>query len=95
MVNGLKKLHPGFEYNKNAILWGAQGPDFILSHRCLPGQSGESIKKYGAYLQDEDINNLWEQIFDALNKEIFTKMEKSYLIGFLPQHFRQACASIY
>ena len=33
-------------------------------------------------MQDEDINNLWEQIFDALNKEIFTKMEKSYLIGF-------------
>lgn len=82
VVNGLKKLHPEFEYNKNAILWGAQGPDFILSHRCLPGQSGESIKKYGAYLQDEEINNLWEQVLAAMDEENFTILEKSYLIGF-------------
>ena len=82
VVNSLKKLHPEFEYNKNAILWGAQGPDFILSHRCLPGQTGNSIKKYGVYLQDEEINNLQEQIFGVTNERPFTGLEKSYLIGF-------------
>ncbi len=79
---GLAKLHPGFEYNKNAVLWGAQGPDFILSHRSLPGQSGQSIKKYGAYLQEEDINNLRDKVFSVIPEENFTRLEKSYLIGF-------------
>ena len=51
VINGLKKLHPEFKYNRNAILWGAHGPDFILSHRGLPRQSGDSIKKYGTYSQ--------------------------------------------
>ena len=78
VVNGLKKLHPGFEYNKNAILWGAQGPDFILSHRCLPGQSGESIKKYGAYLQDEDINN-YKIAFQDLSQ--YNNLETFHYLG--------------
>ena len=83
VVNGLKKLHPNFEYNKNAILWGAQGPDFILSHRALPGQTGKSIKKCGAYLQDEDINKLTKMIFRAVGEKIVIGLEKSYIIGFL------------
>ena len=33
-------------------------------------------------MQDEDINNLKEQIFDELNGKNFTGLEKSYLIGF-------------
>lgn len=82
VLTGLAKLHPGFEYNKNAVLWGAQGPDFILSHRALPGQSGRSIKKYGAYLQEEEINNLRDEVFAAIPEENFTRLEKSYLIGF-------------
>lgn len=86
VINGLKKLHPEFKYNRNAILWGAHGPDFILSHRGLPRQSGDSIKKYGTYLQDEDINNLKEQIFDATPEKTFTGLEKSYLIGFFCHH---------
>lgn len=82
VLTGLAKLHPEFEYNKNAVLWGAQGPDFILSHRALPGQSGWSIKKYGAYLQEEEINNLRDEVFAAIPEENFTRLEKSYLIGF-------------
>ncbi len=83
VINGFKKLHPNFEYNKNAILWGAQGPDFILSHRGLPGQTGESLKKLGTYLQDEDIINLKNMIFKAVDEKIVTGLEKSYIIGFL------------
>lgn len=82
VLTGLTKLHPEFEYNKNAVLWGAQGPDFILSHRALPGKSGRSIKKYGAYLQEEEINNLRDEVFAAIPEENFTRLEKSYLIGF-------------
>ena len=82
VINGLKKLHPNFEYNKNAILWGAQGPDFILSHQSLPGQTGKSIKKLGTYLQDEDINNLKGIILKAAAGKIATGIERSYLIGF-------------
>lgn len=82
VMNNLKKLHTDFEYNKDAALWGAQGPDFILSHRVLPGQKGVSIKKCGAYLQDEDINNLQKMIFKAIKKKI-TNLEQSYVIGLL------------
>ena len=92
VVTGLKKLHSDFEYNKNAMLWGAQGPDFILSHRGLPGQTGPSIKKCGAYLQDEDINNLRAMILKAAGERLSTVMEKSYIIGFLCHSILDRCA---
>ena len=39
VINSLKKLHPCFEYNKNAILWGSQGPDFILGSPTCQSRS--------------------------------------------------------
>lgn len=83
VINGLKKLHPNFEYNRDAVLCGAQGPDFILCHRALPGQKGDSIKKYGAYLQDENINNLQRMIFNTIKNDTSKNLINSYIIGFL------------
>lgn len=83
VLKNLKKLHQDFDYNKNAVFWGAQGPDFILSHNALPGQDGKySIKKYGAYLQNENINNLQKEVFSAVKKRCLTRLEESYLIAF-------------
>ena len=83
VLKNLKKLHPNFDYNKNATLWGAQGPDFILSHNALPGQKSRySIKKYGAYLQNENINNLQREVMAAIKNKFFTRLEESYLIAF-------------
>ena len=33
--------------NKNAYLWGAQGPDFLLCSRILPWMKGESLAPFG------------------------------------------------
>lgn len=40
--------------NKNAFLWGCQGPDIFFFHRKLPWQKNDSLKKYGSYLHVDD-----------------------------------------
>lgn len=37
--------------DKTAFFWGAQGPDFLYTHRYLPWQSGESLAPYGEAIQ--------------------------------------------
>lgn len=32
MLTYLKEAHTGFQVNQNALLWGAQGPDFLYAH---------------------------------------------------------------
>lgn len=36
--------------NKNAFLWGCQGPDILFYHRLLPWQKNDSLKKLGSLL---------------------------------------------
>ena len=41
------------QWDRDAFLWGAQGPDFLLYHRALPWQKGESLSQYGNCLHQE------------------------------------------
>ena len=33
--------------------WGAQGPDFLFCHRCLPWMKGRDLRDYGDKLHSE------------------------------------------
>ena len=50
--------------NKNAFLWGCQGPDIFFYHRLLPWQKNHSLRKYGGLLHECDPTML----FDSLAK---------------------------
>lgn len=50
--------------NKNAFLWGCQGPDIFFYHRLLPWQKNDSLRKYGSLLHECDPGVL----FDSLAK---------------------------
>lgn len=91
VVCGLKKLYPEFEYDKDAFLWGAQGPNFMLSYKKLPPKN-TNTKKYGAYLENESINNLKGILINALKDNNPTLLEKSYICGFLCHSVLDKCA---
>ncbi len=68
---------------RQAFLWGAQGPDFFYCHRVLPWQKGISLKEYGGKLHREKPSIF----FDILREYYFLSPRDhtvlSYLYGFL------------
>jgi hypothetical protein len=78
-----KKQNEDFNLDRDAFLWGAQGPDFLYCHRFLPWQHGESLKEYGGKLHREKPLKL----FDAMRNYYYATdrncIVRSYLYGFL------------
>lgn len=52
-MGGLEEKGFGIGLNEHAFIWGAQGPDFLFSHRYLPWQKGESLEPLGGRLHEE------------------------------------------
>lgn len=71
--------------NKNALFWGAQGPDIFFCHRLFPWQVGNTIRAYGTRLHHEKPGRLLESMRRALEQTEPGQFEvvKSYLCGFL------------
>ena len=44
------------EVERDAFLWGAQGPDLLFYHRALPWQKGESLSSFGERLHQESVS---------------------------------------
>ncbi len=83
VINKLVSDGININIDKDSFLWGAQGPDFLLSHRCLPFQKGESIKKIGAKIQDDNLENLINYIKAFLYKNTPGELGLSYIMGFI------------
>lgn len=48
--------------NKEAFLWGCQGPDIFFYHRQMPWQKADSLRVYGNYLHDDDPVHLFRSL---------------------------------
>ena len=68
--------------NHNALLWGAQGPDFLFYHRVLPWQKGESLSVYGERLHQEEVVQTLS-ILRGYAESHPSEIVKSYIAGFL------------
>jgi hypothetical protein len=69
--------------DRNAFLWGAQGPDFLYCHRFLPWQHGKSLKEYGEKLHTEKPTKLFNAMRDYYNTADRDCIVLSYLYGFI------------
>jgi hypothetical protein len=68
--------------NNDAFLWGAQGPDFLFTHRYLPWQRGKSLCSWGGKIHREAP----EPFFRALRNvcgQMPGSLMRSYAYGFL------------
>lgn len=75
-----EKLH------KDAFFWGAQGPDFILTHNFLCKNGAKSIKKCGMYLQDMKFDELLKQLKEYVKIKNNNFLVKSYIKGLISHY---------
>lgn len=81
LKNNLKE-----KLNENAFFWGAQGPDFLLTHNFLNKKNVRSIKKTGMYLQDLEFNRLLNLLNSYIEEKDSSLLAKSYVKGFLSHY---------
>ncbi|MDQ5983588.1 MAG: hypothetical protein RUMPE_00612 [Eubacteriales bacterium SKADARSKE-1] len=84
VLTKISQAYPKFSINDNAYLWGAQGPDFLFSHKFLPWQKNHrSIKRSGAFLQKGSIEDIINMIKNYFKDKTINSLELSYIISFL------------
>jgi len=81
-----KLVQNGINVNKKAMLWGAQGPDFLYYHNILSFNPRKNIRYLGHTLHEMDPQKLFDLMLQYI-KENSNKKDniilKSYAFGFL------------
>jgi hypothetical protein len=75
-----EKIEP---VQRQAFLWGAQGPDFLYYHRILPWQQGASLKEYGGKLHRDDPALLFDAMREYYCASANDRILLFYLYGFI------------
>ncbi len=83
VLEKLKKHDDFAALNKDAFLWGAQGPDFLYCHRYLPWQRGSSLKEYASKMHLEKSSMTLQAMHDYYNIRCRDGLVLSYIYGFL------------
>ena len=83
VLEKLKQQNDRLLLNRDAFLWGAQGPDFLYCHRYLPWQRGTSLKEYGGKLHHEKPSALFDAMRDYYNLSENDRIVLSYIYGFV------------
>lgn len=83
VIAELEKQGTGHSVNRDAFLWGAQGPDFLYCHRYLPWQRGISLKQYAERLHRESPSGLFSAMREYAAAGNHDGIVESYLYGFL------------
>lgn len=71
------------QMNRNAFLWGAQGPDFLYCHRFLPWQKGTSLCEYAEKLHCEKPSSIFSAMKEYWELTGSNTVVLSYIFGFL------------
>lgn len=77
-----KSGFPTVPLEMDAFLWGAQGPDFLFTHRYLPWQKGESLFSYGDKLHHCRPSRLFPILQEHVKRDT-DGMARAYVYGFL------------
>lgn len=83
VMDELEKQGTGYSVDRDAFLWGAQGPDFLYCHRCLPWQRETSLKQYAGKLHRETPSELFKVMREYATERHTNRIIESYLYGFL------------
>lgn len=83
VMEELKKQNDSILLNRDAFLWGAQGPDFLYCHRYLPWQRGNSLKEYAEKLHREKPSEIFTAMYDYYNTTQHDRIVLSYIYGFV------------
>lgn len=83
VMDELEKQGTKYSVDRDAFLWGAQGPDFLYCHRYLPWQRGISLKQYAKKLHREKPSSLFDAMREYVAAGNQNKIVESYLYGFL------------
>lgn len=79
LLSYLKEEHSDFEYDQNALLWGAQGPDFLYAH------PDENTRALADLLHRAPAGRIVSYLCDFARGSK-NKIDQSYALGFLA-HF--------
>ncbi|HEX2986428.1 MAG TPA: zinc dependent phospholipase C family protein [Caproiciproducens sp.] len=83
VLEKLEQEHKSLSVNRNAFLWGAQGPDFLYCHRVLPWQRGKSLRDYAGKLHHEAPERVLQSMKSCYLQSGKAGTVLSYLYGFL------------
>ena len=72
-----------FKINKDAVLFGTQGPDIFFFHRIMPWMAGRSLLKYGSILHRTKPQFLFENMREYCTVSNNPEIAKSYVYGFM------------
>lgn len=85
VYGALSEFEPQLEINKKAYLWGASGADIFFSHRIMPYQKGQSLKKYGNLLHNTDADKIINY-FVSYSRNRKSDIAMSYTLGFVTHY---------
>lgn len=69
--------------DRDAFLWGAQGPDFLFSEMPLPWRKMYGLRKYGQRIHKENPLPVFNALRDYSVQNADDEIVRSYLLGFL------------
>lgn len=78
-----KKGGGSFSIDRDAFLWGAQGPDFLFFHNRLPKRKGKSLGEYGSRLHQGSPLPLLSALRGYVDRHSGDVSVRSYAYGFL------------
>ena len=79
----LNALHQADMPERDAFFWGAQGPDFLFTHRLFPWQKGDSMKDYGGKIHSTPPSQTLGAMRFYLTQHQEDREAYSYIQGFL------------
>lgn len=83
VMEELKKTDDRLLLNRDAFLWGAQGPDFLYCHRYLPWQRGESLKSFAEKMHHVKPSKIFAAMRDYYRTTGQDRIVLSYIYGFI------------
>ncbi len=83
VMEELKQNDKNLLLNRDAFLWGAQGPDFLYCHRYFPWQQGDSLKEYAEKLHHAKPSGILAAMRDYYRTTGQDRIVLSYIYGFL------------
>lgn len=84
VIELLKKEN--IKVNKDAFVFGGQGPDFLYFHRLSPIQLGRSQRKIGVKLHETDIDKTLSVMSEYLLQYPDDNIVLSYVLGFISHY---------
>lgn len=88
------KSHTSLKVDEKIFFYGAQGPDFLFTHRFLPWQKGANLREYANKIHNADPNKTLMYMKEFV-MEKKSRKAVSYFLGFVCHYSLDSTAHPY